>query len=231
LMHNAKVIALEGNFDDALNLVKTISEKYPIKLINSINSHRIEGQKTAAFEVCEQLENEPDYLVIPVGNAGNITSYWKGFNEFMGYKKIKKLPKMVGFQAEGAAPIVKGAVVKDPKTVATAIRIGSPARWKEAEAAVKESAGRIDTVNDEQIIDAYRMLAVKEGIFVEPASAASVAGILKLNKQNYFTKGSKIVCICTGHGLKDPDCAIKSSPKPVDAPNDLKKIVDLIFNT
>ncbi len=238
LIHGATVIAVKGNFDEALNLVREITEKYPITLVNSINPYRIEGQKTGAFEICDCLGEAPDYHAIPVGNAGNITAYWKGYKEYKGEKIISNLPKMLGFQAEGAAPIVLGHPVKDPKTIATAIKIGNPASWKQAEKARDESGGLIDIVSDDEILEAYKLLASKEGVFVEPASAASVAGILKLAKRGFFknsqlsaersgaspkgeTQNSKlkIVCVLTGHGLKDPDRAISSikAPKVVKA--------------
>ena len=226
LIHGAKVIAIEGNFDDAFVLVKEITAKFPIRLVNSINPHRIEGQKTAAFEICEQLEDvAPDYHAIPVGNAGNITAYWKGYKEYKKAGKIKKLPLMLGFQAEGAAPIVRGKVITDPETIATAIRIGNPASWQKAELARDESTGLIDMVSDGEILDAYKLLANKEGVFVEPASAASVAGILKLNKRNWFKQETKIVCTLTGHGLKDPDCAIESIIRPVVLPAKAKAVL------
>lgn len=219
LIHGAQVIAVKGNFDDALNIVREITKKYPITLVNSINPYRIEGQKTGAFEICDILGDAPDYHAIPVGNAGNITAYWKGYKEYKNEKLIKKLPKMLGFQAEGAAPIVVGHPIKDPKTIATAIKIGNPASWKQAEAARDESGGLIDIVSDDEILNAYKLLASKEGVFVEPASAASVAGVLKLAKKGYFKNSKlKIVCVLTGHGLKDPDRAIASvnAPKVVD---------------
>ncbi|MCX5666288.1 MAG: threonine synthase [Candidatus Omnitrophica bacterium] len=226
LIHGAKVIAIKGNFDEALELVKDITEKHHITLVNSLNPYRIEGQKTGSFEICDSLKDAPDYHAIPVGNAGNITAYWKGYKEYKEANISKKLPKMLGFQAEGAAPIVLGHPVKDPKTIATAIKIGNPASWKQAEAARDESGGLIDKVTDDEILSAYKILASKEGVFVEPASAASVAGILKLAAKGYF-KGSKarIVCVLTGHGLKDPDRAIASVEKPVT----LAPKVDLIL--
>jgi len=217
LIHNAQVIAVDGNFDVAFNLVKEITSKHPIVLVNSLNPNRIEGQKTASFEICDFLGVAPDYHFIPVGNAGNITAYWKGYKEYQRIGEIKSLPKMMGFQAEGAAPIVKGKVVKRPETIATAIRIGNPASWKRAQQARDESGGLIDMVSDKEILDAYKLLANKEGVFVEPASAASVAGLIKMNKKGYFKKASEkkiIVCVLTGHGLKDPDRAIKSVKKP-----------------
>jgi threonine synthase len=216
LIHGAKVIAIKGNFDEALELVKEISGKYPITLVNSLNPYRIEGQKTGAFEICDTFGEAPEYHAIPVGNAGNITAYWKGYNEYKAAGLSSKLPKMLGFQAEGAAPIVLGHPVKDPHTIATAIKIGNPASWKQAVAARDESGGLIDTVSDDEILAAYKLLASKEGVFVEPSSAASVAGILKIAGRGYF-KGQKarVVCILTGHGLKDPDRAIASVAKPV----------------
>ena len=215
LVHGATVLAVKGNFDEALKLVKEVSQKYPITLVNSINPFRIEGQKTGAFEICDQLQGRaPDFHLIPVGNAGNITAYWKGYKEYRKAGEISSLPKMMGFQAEGAAPIVKKKIVLHPKTVATAIRIGNPASWKKAEEARDESGGRIDAVSDREILSAYRYLAQREGVFVEPASAASVAGLLKLRRKNYFTKKSVIVCVLTGHGLKDPGCALKIVKKP-----------------
>ncbi|MDP2939080.1 MAG: threonine synthase [Candidatus Omnitrophota bacterium] len=216
LIHGAKVLAVKGNFDLALNLVKEITAKYPITLVNSINPYRIEGQKTASFEICDYLEDAPDFLCIPVGNAGNITAYWKGYKEYKMKGISKKLPKMLGFQAEGAAPIVKGKIVKNPKTIATAIRIGNPASWMGACLARDESGGLIDIVSDKEILNSYQLLAKEEGIFVEPASAASVAGLLKLSKKGFFRKQQdiKIVCILTGHGLKDPERVMKTVKKP-----------------
>lgn len=212
LIHGAEVLAIDGNFDDALEVVKHITKNFPINLVNSINPFRIEGQKTAAFEVCDSLGNAPDFVFIPVGNAGNITSYWKGFKEYYSKGISTVLPKMMGYQAEGAAPIVRGKVIEKPETIATAIRIGNPARWKEAEKAASESGGRIDMVSDKQILKAYKIMSEKEGIFCEPASAASVAGFIKyILEHKKILNGKKIVAILTGHGLKDPDCAIKNS--------------------
>lgn len=226
LIHGAQVLAIKGNFDDAFKLVREISEKYSITLVNSINPYRIEGQKTGAFEICDQLGGvAPDYHVIPVGNAGNITAYWKGYKEYHQKGMIKGLPKMVGFQAEGAAPIVREKVIKEPETIATAIKIGNPASWKKAEQARDESGGIIDMVSDEEIIAAYKLLANKEGVFVEPASAASVAGLIKRCKNGYFAKGSKVACILTGHGLKDPDRAVASVKKPKTIEASLKAVV------
>ena len=227
LIHGAVVLAVEGNFDAALDLVKEITQEYPITLVNSLNPYRIEGQKTASFEICDSLGSAPDFQVMPVGNAGNITAYWKGYKEYKENGKIKKLPRMLGFQAKGAAPIVRGHPIKNPKTLATAIRIGNPASWKQAEIARDESGGLIDMVSDREIIEAYKLLAAKEGIFVEPASAASVAGLLKLAKGGYFKRlrVTRIVCTLTGHGLKDPDRAIMSVKKPKVVKANLKAIL------
>jgi len=228
LIHGAKVVAVQGNFDDALNMVRAITDKYPITLVNSINPYRIEGQKTGSFEICDTLCHAPDYHAIPVGNAGNITSYWKGYKEYVSAGIIDSMPRMIGFQAEGAAPIVEKRIIKDPHTIATAIKIGNPASWKQAEAARDESGGLIDTVTDDEILDAYKTLARLEGVFVEPASAASVAGVIKLNKNGYFHKNDCIVCIVTGHGLKDPDRAIDCSEKPVSIPATEEAIVKIL---
>jgi threonine synthase len=232
MIHGAKVVAIKGNFDDALTLVKEITDKYDITLVNSLNPYRIEGQKTGAFEICDKLGSAPDFHAIPVGNAGNITAYWKGYKEYMSHNKISSLPKMLGFQAAGSAPIVEGKPIKDPQTIATAIKIGNPASWKTAEQARDESDGLIDVVTDEEILEAYKLLADKEGIFCEPASAASVAGILKKCKQGYFNdidkkegQRIKIVCVLTGHGLKDPDCAISCVENPVVVENSLEAVL------
>jgi len=233
LIHGARVLAVDGNFDDCLTLARDITEKHPIELVNSINPYRIEGQKTASFEICDCLEEAPDFQVMPVGNAGNITAYWKGYKEYRQLGKIKQLPKMLGFQAEGAAPIVRGHPIENPETIATAIRIGNPASWHTAVNARDESGGLIAMVSDREIIEAYKLLAQKEGIFVEPASAASVAGLLKLARKRYFRqanrqKGKKairIVCILTGHGLKDPDRAIKTVKEPKVVKANLKAIL------
>lgn len=209
MMYGAEIIAIQGNFDRALEVVREISDKYPITLVNSVNPYRIEGQKTGAFEICEALGQAPDYHFIPVGNAGNITAYWKGYKEWHELGKIPALPKMMGFEAEGAAAIVKGERIMNPETIATAIRIGNPASWKFAEAARDESNGMINFVTDEEIVKAYKLIASCEGVLAEPASAASVAGLIKFKDQ--VKDGSKIVCILTGNGLKDPDNAIKYS--------------------
>lgn len=210
MIYGAKVIAIEGNFDRALEIVRDITAKHPITLVNSVNPYRIEGQKTAAFEVCDQLGKAPDVLAIPVGNAGNISAYWKGFKEYHERGKSASLPRMVGFEAEGAMAIVKGEPILEPETIATAIRIGNPASWKTAVAAAEESGGQINYVTDDEILEAYRTIAAKEGIFAEPASAASIAGVYKLKREGYFKGGETVVCVLTGHGLKDPNIAIKS---------------------
>jgi len=209
MMYGAEIIAIQGNFDVALEMVRKISDNYPVTLVNSVNPFRIEGQKTGAFEIVEALGSAPDYHFIPVGNAGNITAYWKGYKEFYSLGKINKLPKMMGFEAEGAAAIVRGERIMNPETLATAIRIGNPASWKQAENARDESNGMINFVTDEEIVKAYKLLAATEGVLAEPASAASIAGLIKIKDQ--IKPGSKIVCILTGNGLKDPDNAIKFS--------------------
>ncbi|MFZ2356864.1 MAG: threonine synthase [Candidatus Omnitrophota bacterium] len=233
LIHGATVLAVDGNFDKALELVREITAKYPITLVNSLNPYRIEGQKTGSFEICDCLGCAPDFQIMPVGNAGNITAYWKGYKEYKQINKIASLPKMLGFQASGAAPIVRGHPIKNPKTIATAIKIGNPASWIQAEAARDESGGLIDEVTDRQIIDAYKILAAKEGVFAEPASCASIAGLLKLAEKKYFKKiiskkPIRIVCILTGHGLKDPDRAIESVKKPKVVKANLKAILKVI---
>ncbi|GGG20227.1 threonine synthase [Paenibacillus abyssi] len=210
IIYGAKVIAIDGNFDRALEIVREITAKHPITLVNSVNPYRIEGQKTAAFEVSDQLGKAPDYLAIPVGNAGNITAYWKGFKEYHVMGKISSLPKMIGFEAEGAMAIVKGEPILNPETIATAIRIGNPASWDTAVAAAKESQGQINYVNDEEILHAYRTIASREGVFAEPASAASIAGVMKLKREGVFHGGETVVCVLTGNGLKDPNNAINA---------------------
>jgi threonine synthase len=214
MMHQATVIQIEGNFDQALTIVKELSTTCHIELVNSINPYRIEGQKTAAMEVCDQLGDAPTVHALPVGNAGNITAYWKGYQEYRAANQSTRLPRMVGFQAAGAAPIVLGRIVENPQTVASAIRIGNPASWDAALNAVKESAGAIDSVTDEEILEAYRMVAATEGVFCEPASAASVAGVMKLSKQGGLREAEIVVCTLTGHGLKDADTAISVSVQP-----------------
>ncbi len=212
LLYGAEVLAIEGNFDQALEIVQEISRNYPVTLVNSVNPYRLEGQKTAAFEIVDTLGDVPDWLCIPVGNAGNITAYWMGFCEYNQAQRCKRLPRMLGFQAAGAAPLVKGERVTEPETIATAIRIGNPASWEKAVAVKSASMGAFYAVTDEEILEAYRLLASTEGIFCEPASAASVAGLLKIKDQ--VPTGSTIVCVLTGNGLKDPDTAINhSNPK------------------
>jgi threonine synthase len=228
LIHGAKVIAVEGNFDQALKLVREITEEYPIVLVNSLNPYRIEGQKTGAFEICDVLGRAPDYHYIPVGNAGNITAYWKGYREYHQAGIIECLPSMMGWQAEGAAPIVRGHAIEHPETIATAIRIGNPASWEKAEAAAAESRGLIDMVSDEEILDAYHLLADREGIFVEPASAASVAGLYKQFRRGLLPAGSLVVCVLTGHGLKDPDLAVSSVQEPVKVEASLDPILEIL---
>jgi threonine synthase len=225
LIHGAKVIAIEGNFDDALGLVREICGKFPITLVNSVNPFRIEGQKTGAFEVVDDLGRAPDIHAIPVGNAGNITAYWKGYKEYQAAGKITKLPRMAGFQAAGAAPIVDGHAIANPQTIATAIRIGNPASWTGAVTAVTESGGLIDKVTDEEILEAYRLLAEYEGVFVEPASAASVAGLLKLGRTGRLTDDLTAVAVLTGHGLKDPDRVVKTVAPPVLIPATFEAVI------
>ena len=225
MMHGAEVIQVEGNFDEALKLVVEISNEYPITLVNSINPFRIEGQKTASFEICDVLEGPPDVHVLPVGNAGNITAYWKGYKEYQEKGVIPRLPRMWGFQAEGAAPIVRGYPIEKPETVATAIRIGNPASWKKAEVARDESGGGIEMVTDEEILAAYKLLSQKEGIFCEPASAAGIAGIIRYGEKIGLGHGEVVVATLTGHGLKDPDNAIKQSRPAVTLPPEKSAIV------
>ena len=236
LMHGARVVALQGNFDDALRIVRDLADKHPIELVNSVNPHRIEGQKTAAFEVVEELGEMPGALAIPVGNAGNVTAYWRGFQE-IGERQLDKLevtdapPILYGFQAEGAAPLVHGEPVANPETVASAIRIGNPARWEEAMAAFTTSRGRVAAVSDQQILDAYRWLAASEGVFCEPASAASVAGLLAhgLPVVEGVAPPETVVCVLTGHGLKDPDTALSKAPPVINCENDLSAVERAVF--
>ena len=223
LAYGARLIAIDGNFDRALELVRALTEKYPFTLVNSLNPHRIQGQKTASFEIVDSIGDSPDYLFIPVGNAGNITAYWKGFCEYHAAGMAKKRPRMMGFQAEGAAPIVRGMVIEEPQTVASAIRIGNPASWSSALAARDESGGVIDLVTDEEILSAYRLLATREGIFGEPASAASLAGLIKLAGGGMRFEG-RVVCIITGAGLKDPDTAIGCAEPIIELPAELDAV-------
>jgi threonine synthase len=211
MAYGARIIMVDGNFDVALELVREFTSRHRITLVNSLNPHRLEGQKTAAFEVADVLGDAPDYLFIPVGNAGNITAYWRGFKEYHQAEVTTRLPRMMGFQAAGAAPIVLGYPIKNPQTIASAIRIGNPASWQSALAARDESGGVIDSVTDDEILEAYRRLASTEGVFGEPASAASVAGLIKLVGQGLDLSGRQVVCVITGSGLKDPDLAVSSS--------------------
>lgn len=227
MMYGAEIIAIQGNFDQALEVVRKISEEYPITLVNSVNPYRIEGQKTGAFEICDALGQSPDYHFIPVGNAGNITAYWKGYKEYNEKGKINNLPKMMGFEAEGAAAIVRGERIMNPETIATAIRIGNPASWEKAEAARDESKGTISSVNDDEIMAAYKLIANCEGVLAEPASAASVAGLIKC--RHTIKTGAKCVCILTGNGLKDSDNAIKYSGTEVKKTSaDIKDILNVM---
>jgi threonine synthase len=225
LVHGARVLEIEGNFDEALNLTKEMARDHPITLVNSINPYRIEGQKTAAFEIVEALGRAPDLHVMPVGNAGNITAYWKGYKEALEAGWSTALPRMHGFQAEGANPIVRGEAIADPKTVATAIRIGNPASWETATEAADSSDGEIASVRDKEIIEAYRTLAA-EGVFVELASAASVAGLRQMAERSLIPSNSTVACVLTGHGLKDPDWAISSASRPKLVPAKLDRIFE-----
>lgn len=215
MIQGAVVVEIDGNFDRALTLVREITEEYPITLVNSVNPYRLQGQKTASFEIVDALGESPDYHFLPVGNAGNISAYWMGYKEYHAHGKMKTLPRMMGWQANGAAPIVRGMRIDNPKTIATAIKIGNPASWKLAEAARDESGGAIDMVSDEEILKAYSLLASQEGIFAEPGSAASVAGVIKAHEQGLFRGGETIVCTLTGHGLKDPDRAMQYASPPI----------------
>ena len=227
-MYGARVVAISGLFDDALDIVRSFAGPGPIKLVNSINPDRIEGQKTASFEIIDDLGDAPDDLFIPVGNAGNITAYWKGFTEYHALGNSTGLPRMMGFQAAGAAPLVLGYPVEDPHTVASAIRIGRPASWEKAVAARDDSGGLIDSVTDEQIMDAYSLLAGQEGIFAEPASAASVAGLAKYAAAHPEIQDRRVVCIITGNGLKDPDNATAQGLNVEEAPADLAAVQRLL---
>ena len=219
LVHGARVLEVDGNFDASLELAQDLAERYPVTLVNSVNPYRLEGQKTAAFEICDALGRAPDLHCVPVGNAGNISSHWMGYSEYLADGVIGEPPQLYGFQAQGAAPIVLGVPVKDPHTIATAIRIGNPASWEKAVAAAKESEGAIVAVTDREILSAYRRVA-REGLFVEPASAASVAGLLRLHAGGVLPPGSTVVCVLTGHGLKDPEWAIAGAARPVTVPAD-----------
>jgi threonine synthase len=230
VVHGAKILQVQGNFDDCLELARKTAAEHPVSLVNSVNPARIEGQKTASFEVCDVLGRAPDVHCLPVGNAGNITAYWKGYTEYASEGAIDSSPRMFGFQAAGAAPLVHGEPVADPETIATAIRIGSPASWQGAVSAREESRGLFSAVTDDQILAAYRLLASREGVFVEPASAASVAGLLDTVQDGRMPTGSLVVCTVTGNGLKDPDTAlagmVEVEPLPVD-PNAVATALEL----
>ncbi len=228
MFHGAQVLQIRGNFDDALRIVREVSERYSVVLVNSLNPDRIEGQKTGAFEVCEQLGDAPTYQFMPVGNAGNITAYWRGYREYQRAGRSTRLPRMIGWQAEGAAPIVRGHAIERPETIASAIRIGNPASWKGAVEAKEQSQGSIDMVSDEEILAAYSLLAQREGVFCEAASAASVAGLVKWSKTQGFTPSDRVVCILTGHGLKDPDTAVRCSPKPASVEAEMGPVLRAI---
>ena len=224
MIHGAKVMAIDGNFDDALKIVKQITQNYPITLVNSLNPFRIEGQKTGAFEICDDLGHAPAYHAIPVGNAGNITAYWAGYRAYKAAGLIDRLPVMLGFQAAKSAPIVEGHPIAEPETIATAIRIGNPASWKQAVEARDESGGCIEKVTDEEITEAQKLLANTEGVFCEPASGASVAGVIKKAKEGFFTEECEVVCILTGHGLKDPARATEICPPFVELAADTDEV-------
>ncbi len=228
IVHGAKVVQIKGNFDEALKIVIEMGENYPIDIVNSVNPNRLLGQMTASFEICESLNQAPDYHFLPVGNAGNITAHWMGYQKLFEKKQIAQRPKMMGFQAAGAAPLVSGKPVSKPETIASAIRIGNPASWKGAIAARDESGGIIDKITDEDIVAAYQLVAQHEGVFCEPASAISIAGVIAQAKAGHFKSGETIVCTLTGHGLKDPDTAIKNSPKPLTCEADAKKLAKLL---
>jgi threonine synthase len=224
IVYGARIVSVDGNFDQALTIVRQLSDKHPVTLVNSLNPYRIEGQKTASFEIIDALGRAPDIHALPVGNAGNITAYWKGYKEYHDKGKVKTLPRMYGFQAEGAAPIVRGHVVDQPETVATAIRIGNPASWHQAEAARDQSGGLIDMVSDEEILAAQALMAAESGIFGEPASASPLAGLLKLKNKGHDFTGKVIVCVVTGNGLKDTDIALKKAPEITKIPAEIGQI-------
>jgi threonine synthase len=224
VIYGAQILAVDGNFDDALRIAREATAKHPIALVNSVNPNRIAGQKTAAFEIVDELGDAPDLLCLPVGNAGNITAYWRGFTEYAELGHATRHPRMMGFQAAGAAPIVSGTPVPDPKTIASAIRIGNPASWQGAIRARDESGGTIQSVTDDEILEAYRLMAAEDGIFCEPASAASVAGLLKLARAGMDLRDAIVVCVITGSGLKDPDTAMDLAPRMIHLPADLTAI-------
>lgn len=228
VIHGARIISIEGSFDHALKMVQVAARRYPITLVNSVNPYRIEGQKTAAFEICEALGGAPDHHFLPVGNAGNITAYWRGYREYHEAGRIARLPRMMGFEAEGAAPIVRGYPIEKPETIASAIRIGNPASWESAVRARDESGGEIGMISDEDIIAAYRLIARTEGIFCEPASAVGVAGVIKKAPSGFFRPGDRVVCTLTGHGLKDPDTALSQVSDVVEIPASLEKLAEIL---
>jgi threonine synthase len=228
IAHGSTLIQVNGNFDDCLNLARDLSANYPVALVNSVNPFRIEGQKTASFEVVDMLGDAPDLHVLPVGNAGNITAYWKGYQEYYADKISSRLPQMWGFQAAGAAPIVLGKKVDNPDTIATAIRIGNPASWQQAVDARDSSSGLIDSVTDEQILSAYRLVAAKEGVFVEPSSAAGIAGLIKKQAEGKLPKNKRIVITVTGNGLKDVNWVLDHAPSPTVIPVDVKRAAEVI---
>jgi threonine synthase len=219
LVHGARVLEVDGNFDASLELAKALADRYPVTLVNSVNRYRLEGQKTAVFEICDALRRAPDLHLVPVGNAGNISSHWLGYSEYVASGDIDAPPRLFGFQAQGAAPIVLGQPIPNPQTIATAIRIGNPASWERAVTAAKESDGAIRSVTDREILSSYRLLA-HEGLFAEPASAASVAGLLQLHAEGELAAGATVVCVLTGHGLKDPEWAIAGAAHPAVVPAD-----------
>ena len=228
VVHGATLLQVDGNFDDCLTVARELADNYPVALVNSVNPFRIEGQKTASFEIIDALGNAPDVHCLPVGNAGNITAYWRGYGEYLTDGRATKRPSMWGFQAAGAAPLVSGTPVRAPETIATAIRIGNPASWDEAIAARDDSGGRIDAVTDDEILSAYRLLAAKEGLFCEPASAASVAGLLKVSASGELDRGQTVVCTLTGNGLKDPQWALEGAPDPVVVPVDVDQAAEAL---
>ena len=230
MAHGAKIVAVNGSFDQALSMVRTFTSRHPITLVNSVNPYRLEGQKTAAFEIVDSLGDAPDHLFIPVGNAGNITSYWRGFVEYRELGRCAGLPRMMGFQAEDAAPIVPGKPVSDPRTVASAIRIGNPASWEKALEARDQSGGVIDSITDQEILEAYRLMATREGVFCEPASAASVAGLVKYLRKDPGLARSRVVCIITGTGLKDPELAVQAGEgEIIEAGPDLEELEEVLM--
>lgn len=231
LIHGAKVLAIDGNFDDAFRVVRQLSENHPIALVNSLNPYRLEGQKTGAFELCDALGDAPDVLCIPVGNAGNVSAYWLGFQAYRDAGRSQSLPRLMGFQAAGAAPLVHGEIVTNPETIATAIRIGNPVRGEQALEAMTTSGGQVDSVTDDEILAAYRMLAATEGIFCEPSSASSVAGLIKAHAAGRFSPGERVVCVLTGNGLKDPDTAIAQSGQVINLPAEYAAAEEALFGS